>query len=314
MNEQQTETLEPPVEQPADTHDVRPAAPPPESHKSTSIAPAGCATCGTAGPTGLSPNGGGTVSYVYAIGRIEARFPRVSVEKEFAQATGRADTAGKTDQQAFHEVLGKRENRYLARHLCWVMTIQGMDTYILQPRDVADIDLLIQVTAPLPNPWLSTVIGLRGGVAPPEMCNGLMVPIVFFDQFYTYTEEAIIKSIPRPEKIPAKEFEVAARELFERLIGMTDNAGATDEHRALNYLCMRYPGIYSKASEAHARNCSLSGVEVRPSALSGTRSILEVIFSYTDRSTDFTEKCFVRVDVTEEFPFLVTKLLPYYDR
>ena len=27
-----------------------------------------------------------------------------------------------------------------------------------------------------------------------------------------------------------------------------------------------------------------------------------------------TEKFFVRVDVTEEFPFLVTKMSPYYDR
>jgi hypothetical protein len=32
------------------------------------------------------------------------------------------------------------------------------------------------------------------------------------------------------------------------------------------------------------------------------------------RSTDVTEKFLVRVDVTEEFPFLVTKLSPYYDR
>ena len=27
---------------------------------------------------------------------------------------------------------------------------------------------------------------------------------------------------------------------------MTDNAGATNDHRALNYLVMRYPGIYAK--------------------------------------------------------------------
>src|SRR5437899_9894739 len=60
------------------------------------------------------------VSYVYAIGRIEARFPRVSVEKEFAQAAGRAETAGQTDQQAFYNVLSKPESRYLARQLCWV--------------------------------------------------------------------------------------------------------------------------------------------------------------------------------------------------
>ena len=33
---------------------------------------------------------------------------------------------------------------------------------------------------------------------------------------------------------------------------MTDNAGATDEHRALNYLAVRYPAIYAKAAEAFA--------------------------------------------------------------
>ena len=41
--------------------------------------------------------------------------------------------------------------------------------------------------------------------------------------------------------------------------------------------------------------------------------VLDVIFSYTHRQTDVTQKQFVRVDVTEEFPFLVTKLAPYYD-
>ena len=38
-----------------------------------------------------------------------------------------------------------------------------------------------------------------------------------------------------------------------------------------------------------------------------------MIFCYTNRRTDVTEKFFVRVDVTEMFPFLVTKLQPYYD-
>ena len=51
-----------------------------------------------------------------------------------------------------------------------------------------------------------------------------------------------------------------------------------------------------------------------PSPLSGTRKIVDVILSYTNRNTDFTEKFSVRFDMTEEFPFLVTKLSPYYDR
>jgi hypothetical protein len=48
--------------------------------------------------------------------------------------------------------------------------------------------------------------------------------------------------------------------------------------------------------------------------LSGTRNVLDVTFSYTHRNTDFTEKFLVRCDVTEEFPFLLTKMSPYYDR
>jgi hypothetical protein len=44
------------------------------------------------------------------------------------------------------------------------------------------------------------------------------------------------------------------------------------------------------------------------------RKILDVIFSFTNRSTDVAEKFFCRVDVTDEFPFLGTKMSPYYDR
>jgi hypothetical protein len=62
---------------------------------------------------------------------------------------------------------------------------------------------------------------------------------------------------------------------------MTDNAGATAEHRSLNYLAMRYPGVYAKAAKQFGRDFALSGVEVRLSPVSATRTILEVIFSYT---------------------------------
>ena len=95
----------------------------------TSVTPqAGCTTCGVqGGAIGPNPTGAAPISYVYAIGRVEARFPNLAAEKEFAQATGRTDTAGKTDQQTFHAVLSKRENRYLVRQLCWVLTIQGLE-------------------------------------------------------------------------------------------------------------------------------------------------------------------------------------------
>src|SRR5262245_63043669 len=203
-----------------------------------SISPQACATCGAA--PAVTGGAAAAPTYVYAIGRIEARFPRASVEKEFAQATGRAETAGLTDRQAVQKVLSQRQNRYLARQLCWVMTIEGLETYILVPRDPADLDLLVEAMRPTPSPMdLDCVIGTRGPIAPLEMCNGLMVPIVIFDQLYSFDRDSLIKAIPRPEK-PAKEFAAAAEELFDRIMQMADNTGATDEQRALNYLAVRY--------------------------------------------------------------------------
>jgi hypothetical protein len=212
-------------------------------------------------------------------------------------------------------VLTKRENRYLVRQVCWVLTIQGLDTYLLVARDAADIDLLVEALRPASSPKdIDVVIGMRGPIASPTMCNGLMVPIIAFDQIYSFDRDELIKAIPKPEKSTSAQFGPAAEELFSRIMQMTDNAGATDEHRALNYLTMRYPAIYAKAAEQFGRDCSLSGVEVRPSPLSNTRNHVDVIFSYTNRNTDFTEKFYVRVDVTEEFPFLATKMSPYYGR
>jgi hypothetical protein len=272
-------------------------------------------SCPTCGAGALVNAQAATPNYIYAIGRIEPRFPRPSVEKEFAQATGRAETAGLTNRQAAQKVLGQRQNRYLARQVCWVMTIEGLETYILVPRDPADLDLLVEALRPTPSPMdIDCVIGLRGSIASPDVCNGLLVPIVAFDQVYSFDRESLIKAIPKPEKVSAKEFATAAEELFDRIMQMADNAGATDEHRALNYLAVRYPAIYANAADSFARNASLTAVDVQTSPLSGTRKVVDVIFSYTNRNTDVIEKYFCRVDVTEEFPFLVTKLSPYYDR
>jgi hypothetical protein len=263
--------------------------------------------------------GATTPSYVFAVGQVKPRFPTLAVEKEVAQATGRAEeTAGLTDQQALHSVLSDRANRYLVRQLCFVLTIEGLETYILQPRDPADFEFLVEAVRPITRPTdVDVVIGIRGPIASAEACNGLMVPIVDFDQLYSFDVDSLIGSIPRPEDLAEDEqerFRATAEELFYRIIQIADNAGATDEHRALNYLAVRYDRIYALTAEQFGGNSSLSGVEVRPSRLSGTRKIVDVIFSYTNRETDVTEKYFVRVDVTEEFPFLVTRMSPFYER
>lgn len=279
---------------------------------SQSVAAAGeSGGCGCGGKS-TEPS---SVPYVYAIGRVEPRFPTLGTEKEFAQATGRADAAGLSDRQVLHEILSKPENRYLVRQLCWVLMIEGIETYLLRPRDAADFDLLVEALRPSPRASdVDVVVGVRGPIAPPEMCNGLLVPIVAFDQLYSFDVDSLIGSIPRPENISEERFTPAAEELFNRIMQIADNAGATDEHRALNYLVLRYRAVYATVAEAFGKNSSLSGIDVRPSRLSNTRKLVDVIFSFRNRETDVVDKHYVRVDVTEKFPFLVTKMAPYYDR
>lgn len=52
----------------------------------------------------------------------------------------------------------------------------------------------------------------------------------------------------------------------------------------------------------------------RSSICASRRKVVEVVFAFTNRNTDVVSKQAVRVDVTEEFPFLVAKLASYYDR
>jgi hypothetical protein len=278
-----------------------------------------CASCDASAPDAADNASAATTpappSWIYAIGTIEVRFPSLALEKEYAQLLGRGQASGLTDRQALQAVIAKPENRYLTRQLCWVMSIEGLETYILYPRDAADLTQLIEAVRPNPSGSdLDVVIGQKGPVAPPSVCNGLTIPTVAFDQIYSFDREALIKSIPKPDQISVEEFAPAASELLDRILFMADNAGATDEHRALNYLTMRYPAVYATAAAAFGRNAALDGVTVNPSSLAGARDIVEVIFSFRDRTTDVVEKSFTRVDVTEEFPFLVTKMSPYFDR
>jgi|tagenome__1003787_1003787.scaffolds.fasta_scaffold20824940_1 hypothetical protein len=38
---------------------------------------------------------------------------------------GRTSTSEQLDRQATRSVLSERANRYVARHMCWVLTISG---------------------------------------------------------------------------------------------------------------------------------------------------------------------------------------------
>jgi hypothetical protein len=257
-------------------------------------------------------------TFVYAIRRVEAHFPSLGVEKEFAQAGARAG-AGGNDAAFMRKAL--EANRYLIRQVCWVFRISGMETYLLKPRDPADYNLLWEALRDGPAPTdMDVVIGLL--YPQPVTCGVLSLPVVAFDQLYSFDRASLLGALPRPEAPTGRKtgadadaaWNQTTGEVLDRIALMTDNAGATDEHRALNYLAVRYDGIYQQTATAHNANRALASIDVQPAPISSTRNIVDVIYTYTDRATDVPERWFVRVDVEEEFPFLVTRLAPYFSR
>jgi hypothetical protein len=140
------------------------------------------------------------------------------------------------------------------------------------------------------------------------------VPILAFDRIYSFDRKSLLDSIPKPKNADPKQFTAAAGEVLDRILEQSDNAGATPEDIAKNYLALRYPRIYELAAEQFGKNASLNSISVLPSPLTGSRTVVDVVFAFNDRDTDVVSKYFVRVDVTECFPFLVSKIAPYYDR
>ena len=269
-----------------------------------------CPTCAA----GEGQNSG-PPTFVFAFGQVGMRFPSPAIEKEFAQSIASGATARLTDQAVLHSAL--QENPQLANEVCWVFSVDAVETYILLPRDHLLLNQFVEAVKPS-EPGLDTdvIIGALGPLAPAEMCNGFIAPIVLVDRIYSFQKPELISTLKTPpeSEMTDEELRRSADELFERIKQIADNVGATDEHRAVNYLAVRYPQIYTHTAEMFTQDFSLTRVEVLPSRLAGTRKLVNVIFTYTNRKTDVEEKYRVRVDVTEKYPFLEKRLSQYFDR
>ena len=253
--------------------------------------------------------------YVYALGRVEPQYPDQGTEKEMAQLLGRSDASGLTDRRAIYDVLKERENRYLARRLCWLFRVEGIETFLLEPRDTLDVELLIKSIRPVTKGGdVDALIGELGPISDNYACGNLGLPIVFFDDIYSFDVDYLMSAMPSLEDKDDDSSKEIAEELFMRIQQIADNAGATDDHRAINYLALRYPAIYAQAIEAYGDNSGLVSIDVVPSRLSGARKIVDVVFSFRNRATDVNSDFFVRVDVSDLFPFIVSKLSPYFRR
>jgi len=315
MEQTQTELIESASSAPPAPFDSPAPAPVHPEPAAQVIAPQACPSCGAAHAAGPAPAPAAPASpnWIYALGHLKVVCPDISTEKEFAQVVGRGEVKG-TDWEVQRSVLTNKDNLYLARQYCFVLTILGMDTYILMTQH-SDIfhELLNAISASPSSSNLVLIIGRLGPIAPPSLCNGLSIPVVMVDMIFSFPKEHFLKSIPNVAKIEKDKFNAVADEIFSRIMQKTGNAGASPQDRAMNYIAVREPHVYARAAEQFARDYSLTSIEVRNAPMTGARRLVQLIFSYTNRTSGVVEKWAETVDVEGQFPFLVTPLSPYVD-
>ncbi|MEU0950156.1 hypothetical protein ABZ379_47050 [Streptomyces canus] len=252
-------------------------------------------------------------SYVFAIGQIRAQSRNPGVEKEFAQVVGATDTRGLTTDEVLREVLARPENRYLARQMQYVLTIQGVDTYDVVPSFSDDYGKLIEAVRPAPHPLdLDVVVGVRGPLTAADSCAGqLALPVLEFQQLYSFDRPSLFKAIEKPEGMSGKRFRATADEVLTKILQITENAGATPQDRAANFVACRYEAVYLKTFEAFADDYALTSIEVRPATVGGDKGVMNFTVTYTSRTTaDIREKYSVLVSTQYMNPYLLTRLEP----
>lgn len=248
--------------------------------------------------------------YVYAIGRITVRFPSLGLEREFKQRETAMRLPPSEDRnRRISKVLD--ENGHLAASMCYLLTIGGIPAYILVPGAPYLRKSLLEAISLAEAPDVHVVaIGRVTSMAPPELCAGILAPILICDQIYIFHMHEWLSSLISTleaalfeRKIDHQHFGAVARRIFSRIVQSTENVGATDTHRALNYLVMQHPGIFLAAAERSSRELDRIDAQLLQGA--STRKQVAVILGFLDPTIGITERLFTRVDVTEEWPFVV---------
>jgi len=314
---------------------------------SSSGSGATCQSCGQRNQTsgGINDKTGWN-SFVYAVGLLSTQFPDLGVEKEFVQLAGGVSGRDIFERALLHRVLSDPDNLYLARHLCWVFTTQHQDAFTILPRDDAEVSRLVELMEPeQSDDIMHVLIGrITPAVPPGSPCMASGLPAVVADQLHAFTMSQFAQALaaaPRPDEpevdsevsgdaraddeaeaemassphkptYDQQAFRTAVREVLMRLTRRTNNRGLSDEHRALNYLALRYPAVYHAVLDAYQRGKILVDVSARHGHSSNQR-LVAVTLTFRHSRTDIVERYRCLVNVTWEFPFLESRLELSYE-
>jgi Subtilase family/PatG C-terminal len=260
--------------------------------------------------------------FVYAIGTVEAEYPNVAIEREMQimgmgiEVEPEVPTKLTEDRHWQHAVLtrDRKRTRYLARQLSWRLTIEDLPAFVLKPRDCCDIDDLIDCLNRPKYPKPERGKGKKGKAAatdPIVAQYGLPQDLdVIVGVSGDKTSDGLEVYVDQIFEIPSERLSLPIHGYFPQMV---DNYGLADEDRAYNFLAARYD-LSARVKEIEEK-FELTGVPAIYSRLSGDADrVVRVIFTFRSHNSLIEKRYFVRVDVTHEFPTIITPWQPYLER
>lgn len=247
-----------------------------------------------------------TQQYLYAIGEIDPVFPTVDIENEFHRVAVLSKCTA-SDDQLLYDILSKEQYRYIATEIRWVMKINNVKTYLINPLGEAELKELIESLKPEPGmATCQAVIGRLDKSDTIKPGGEERLVTVICDLLYNIAFDKFVDSIVKKTNVD----KVVAGSLFKKLLNKTVNDGVNDENRAVNYIALKYLEAYKMTSEmlqsdSKASIYSFVDVETKNARVQGTRKIVDVTFNYQERGTDKIIWRTAKVDTTDLFPFLV---------
>lgn len=305
----------------------------------------GPGACDCGAPDGICTcaNGQSSPRPIYVLGSVDIVFPHQAVSEELQTLalalshdypTEQLQEPGPNEELRLWQcrVLSKKEARYLARQMYWILKIEGHPAYYLSLRDLHDLDDLIKCLgrSEKEKEDLDLFVG-SSSLIDVDTYPGISLPILSVEQIQSFKKEQFIAWFKTDANAPPKQlakrapsgadqhrtYEQNLEWLFKKLGQNADNRGDTDELRALNYLAVRYRPLYELYAKIMMvrQGWSFDGVRVIRSRLSrGDKRLVDPVFTFRQKESGDVEQYFLRVDVSHLFPVVVHHIDEYFGR
>lgn len=287
----------------------------------------------------------GALDYIYVGGYVRAEFDNLGLEKEFERSF--ASSNEQNDKLLFmpdnqiqvlenknwfsdrdyclYKHLSNPKNRYIARQMKWSLINAYRDEmYFLEP-NTEQLNTLIDALKPDENSNKCKIHTTSDTLTPINVIGSYQIthtedlPRIHILKLDTIRQADIVRKIHAQH---AGFNDSKLRKVVADLLSLAGNNGDTDQDRALNYTLKYNLEVYMGAYELiykHANSHSdretaqLNNVTVL-TEICGKRKIAKVIFDFQNVENSIGQHWYCAIDVTHEYPFLLTKFRRYLPR